>query len=190
MWNANYLPKIRPEFGWNHGTSLSAPIAAGIAALVLSAHPDLSSRQVINAIKNSSSKSSNPDNLYGWGVPDAEKAVSYFGPSFSNTPILKTYKNKLEIKTYVFSSYGLIKSSVDMYVLKNNNPKEETYKMKEIENNYYSSLINLQAKEDAIKIWFKAKDDRGNTTKFPSGILGEYFIIQKINVEFKILNYE
>ena len=41
VWNANYLPKLLPEFSWDHGTSLSAPIAAGIAALVLSAHPEL-----------------------------------------------------------------------------------------------------------------------------------------------------
>jgi len=127
-WTANYLPKLLPEFSWNHGTSLSAPIGAGIAALILSAHPELSNEQVINAIKSTSSKSNNPDNLYGWGVPDAEKAVSFFGPAFSNIPFLEVNNAKLEIKTFVFSSYGLVKSSVKMYVLKYNEAKEITYK--------------------------------------------------------------
>lgn len=189
MWNANYLPKIRPEFGWNHGTSLSAPIAAGIAALVLSAHPDLSSKQVIDAIKNLSSKSNEPDNLYGWGVPDAEKAVTYYGPAFSNIPVLKDDKDKLEIRTYAFSCYGLVKSSVEMFVFKNDESKEVIYKMKEIGDNYYSYNINLGNKDYQIKIYFKARDLKGRSTKFPSGILGEYFLIRKINGKFRITNY-
>ena len=190
VWTANYLPKLLSEFSWNHGTSLSAPIAAGIAALVLSAHPELSNEQVINSIKSTSSKSNNPDNLYGWGVPDAEKAVSFYGPAFSNIPSLITYNDKLEIKTYAFSSYGLVKSSVKMYVLKNDGAEEITYKMKEIENNFYSGSITLHNAKSTIKIYFKAKDSRGITTKFPSGILGDYFIVRKINGKFKILNYD
>lgn len=51
VWVANYYPKLKPEYGWSHGTSLSAPIAAGIAALILSAHPELSNKQVVEAIK-------------------------------------------------------------------------------------------------------------------------------------------
>jgi len=62
--------------------------------------------------------------------------------------------------------------------------------MKEIENNFYSHSVTLQSSENAIKIYFKAKDSRGKSTKFPSGILGEYFIIQKIKGKFKITNYE
>lgn len=185
VWNANYLPKIKPEFSWNHGTSLSAPIAAGIAALVLSAHPELSSDQVVEAIKKTSSKSSNPDNLYGWGIPNAEKAVSYFGPAFSNTPILTDYENNLEIRTYVFSSFGLVKPSIELHLLNDKRQKESVYKLKE-KDDYYTCSIDVNLRNEKIIFYFTAKDKRGYLTKYPSGILGEYFTCDKSEGKIKI----
>ena len=181
VWVANHLPKLKPEFSWSHGTSLAAPIIAGIAALILSAHPDLSSQQVIEAIKNTSSRSNNPDNLYGWGIPDAEKAVTYFGPAFSNTPELVDEGDKLEINIYVLSSYGLVKSSVELHLIKDNQEEESVYKMRENDENHYSCSINISLRKEEAKIYFTAKDKRGNSIKFPSGILGKYFICKMIN---------
>ena len=187
VWNANYLPKIKPLFSWNHGTSLSAPIAAGIAALVLSAHPDLSSLQIIEAMKKTSSKSNSPDTLYGWGIPDAEKAVSYFGPAFTNTPKLKLSGNKIEISTYVFSSYGLDSTSVETHLLEGNDGKESVYNMRETNDNLYTCTININLGTEEVKIYFKAKDLIGQTTKYPSGILGENFVFQKVDGKMKVL---
>jgi len=178
VWNANYLPKIKPEFSWNHGTSLSAPIAAGIAALVLSAHPDLSALQIIEAIKKTSSKSNSPDTLYGWGIPDAEKAVSYFGPAFTNTPELKLSGNKIEINTYVLSSYGLDSKSVETHVVEGNDRNEFVYNMRKTNDNLYTCTVNINLGTEEVKIYFKAKDLMGQTTKYPSGILGENFVFQ------------
>jgi hypothetical protein len=188
VWNANYLPKTKPEFSWNHGTSLSAPIAAGIAALVLSTHPDLSSEQVLEAIKETSSKSNTPDNLYGWGIPDAERAVSYFGPAFSNTPELVLQGNWLEVKTYIFSSYGLNNSSVEFHLLENNFNKESVYELTETDDNYFICTIDFNPGKEKVGIYFKAKDVRGYSTKYPSGILGDYFICKKVNDKLKILS--
>ncbi len=186
VWVANYLPKLKTEFSWSHGTSLSAPIAAGIVALVLSTHPELSSNQVVEAIKNSSSKADNPDNLYGWGIPDAEKAVTYFGPAFSNTPELTDLGNKLEIKTYILSSYGLIKSSVKLYILKDNQGEESYYEMKEDDEDCYAGLVDININKSKIKFYFKAKDKRGISTKYPSGILGNYFVFQRTKGKLEI----
>jgi serine protease AprX len=186
VWNANYLPKIKPDFSWNHGTSLSAPIAAGIAALVLSAHPELSSNQVVESIKKTSSKSNNPDNLYGWGIPDAEKAVTYFGPAFSNIPALTSHGNKLGIETYVFSSFGLVDSSIELHLLDTDLQKKSVYHLKEMEDNYYSCSIDVNPNIKKISFYFTAKDERGYSTKYPSGILGEYFNCEKIKEKIKI----
>ena len=186
VWNANYLPKILPEFSWDHGTSLSAPIAAGIAALVLSAHPELSAGQVIEAIKKSSSKSGNPDNLYGWGVPNAEKAVTYFGPAFSNIPEITDNENEIEINTYVISSYGLDKSGVELHLL-NDQQKESIYNMQQKDDNYFSYSIPVDLTKEKVKCYFKAKDKRDSLTTFPSGILGKYFVCQNVNGKIEIL---
>ncbi|MGD8779418.1 MAG: S8 family serine peptidase [Ignavibacteria bacterium] len=187
VWVANSLTKIKPEFGWSHGTSLSAPIVAGIAALVLSAHPELSNDQVVEAIKKTSSKSDNPDTLYGWGIPDAEKAVSYFGPAFSNIPELIDHGNKVEIRTYVFSSYGLMNSSVEVYLQDSISGKEVVYKMKETGDNYYICKIGVKPGDQKFDFYFKAIDKRGYLTKFPSGFLGDYFICRKEEGKIKIV---
>ena len=75
---------------WN-GTSGAAPIVAGIAALVRSAHPDLDAANVINRIirtaRPSASATAVPDPLYGYGLVDAAAAVSSTVPTVSENPM-------------------------------------------------------------------------------------------------------
>jgi subtilisin family serine protease len=44
------------------GTSFSCPLAAGVAALVVQARPSATAIQVMNAMRNTASRSSTPDN--------------------------------------------------------------------------------------------------------------------------------
>lgn len=57
------------------GTSTAAPIVAGIAALVWAAKPTLSKSQVIQILRDAASYSYDNSN-FGYGVIDAEEAVS------------------------------------------------------------------------------------------------------------------
>jgi len=61
------------------GTSAAAPLAAGVAALVLAAHPDLTPMQVREALIRTADRAANPDTLYGYGLLDAYAAVNYWG---------------------------------------------------------------------------------------------------------------
>ncbi len=74
-------------YSFEAGTSLSAPLVAGLAALVLEAHPAWSARQLYNAIRKTSSRGSHPDNLIGYGIPDAVKAINYLSYNHSNIQI-------------------------------------------------------------------------------------------------------
>lgn len=62
------------------GTSGAAPIVAGVAALIRSAHPDLDAANVINRIIKTAiavpGTAKLPDPLYGYGLLDADAAVS------------------------------------------------------------------------------------------------------------------
>ncbi len=75
---------------WN-GTSGAAPIVAGIAALVRSAHPDLDAANVINRIVKTATPAagaSGPrDPLYGYGLVDAAAAVSQSVPAVESNPM-------------------------------------------------------------------------------------------------------
>lgn len=63
------------------GTSVAAPLVAGLAALALQAHPDWSTKQLYDAIRQTASQSDHPDNDIGYGVPDAVKVIDRNYPS-------------------------------------------------------------------------------------------------------------
>lgn len=86
------------EFGISNGTSFSCPIISGAAACLWQAFPNKTAAQIKWAIERSADRYSNPDNQYGYGIPDfyfaywlltdtttlniprADEAVSYPNP--------------------------------------------------------------------------------------------------------------
>jgi serine protease AprX len=62
------------------GTSLATPIVAGVAALIMEAHPDWTAQMVRTAILNTASQTSSPDNDYGWGIVNGLAAADYVFP--------------------------------------------------------------------------------------------------------------
>lgn len=60
------------------GTSFSCPLIAGVAALVLSANPNLSPIHVREALRQTATNADSPNNQMGWGIVDALAAVGYY----------------------------------------------------------------------------------------------------------------
>ncbi len=58
------------------------------------------------------------------------------------------------------SSFGLVKSSVELHILLNINDEDKRYKMKETDDNLYAYSINKNKSEGDIKFYFKAEDER------------------------------
>jgi hypothetical protein len=58
------------------GTSFSCPLTSGAIALLLQANPNLTPIQLRNILRQTSSKSSNPDNFYGWGIINTLSALN------------------------------------------------------------------------------------------------------------------
>lgn len=59
------------------GTSFSCPMAAGVAALLLDAHPSWTPMQVRQALRSTASRATNPDNNYGWGIIRGMAAATF-----------------------------------------------------------------------------------------------------------------
>ena len=59
------------------GTSLSAPIASGIASLLLSAHPHLKNTQLRSILLETADNSTTPDFERGYGLLSALKAIEF-----------------------------------------------------------------------------------------------------------------
>jgi subtilisin family serine protease len=58
------------NFFAGNGTSFACPIMAGAVACLWQAHPTKTNFQIMQAIKSTASKSANPDNQLGWGIPN------------------------------------------------------------------------------------------------------------------------
>ena len=73
------------------GTSGAAPIVAGVAALVRSAHPELDAANVINRIIKTATPAAaataRPDPLYGYGIINAAAAVTASVPGVTANPL-------------------------------------------------------------------------------------------------------
>lgn len=107
-------------YGFQQGTSLATPLAAGAAAVVLSARPELSPVQVRNVLRATadtidvSRTPAFPNDSTGWGLVNALRAVLSFGPVFSNIPAATVEDSVSVISTSVVSQYGLIPQSVQL----------------------------------------------------------------------------
>lgn len=72
------------------GTSVSAPVVAAVATLILERAPFLAPMQVREALHATADHADNPDNQYGYGVIDALAAVYYWGPRFEHAALQDT----------------------------------------------------------------------------------------------------
>lgn len=60
-----------------HGTSFSAPLVAGLAALLLEAHPEWGPMDVMEALKRTATRAGTPDFEYGYGICQGSEAVEW-----------------------------------------------------------------------------------------------------------------
>jgi len=72
------------------GTSFSSPITAGAVASLWSAVPNVKNEVIMQAIRESADKFTNPNNLYGYGIPD-------FGIALDAILLLSTEQHMQEI---------------------------------------------------------------------------------------------
>lgn len=95
-------PNTTSEYISASGTSLSAPLAAGAAAVVLSANLNLSAMELREALMMTASMADSPNNDYGWGIVNTLAAINYefMGTEKDQTEfipieyhVLKTYPN-------------------------------------------------------------------------------------------------
>ena len=59
------------------GTSFSAPLIAGAVASLWQGNPDCTNMEIIQAVQKSSDRYNKPDETYGYGIPDFDKADKY-----------------------------------------------------------------------------------------------------------------
>lgn len=98
------------------GTSFSCPVMAGMIASFWQAVPNFTNQQVVDFVKQSADRYSNPDAQYGYGIPDFQLALAtallsvnsasqdYFAiaPNPANDTIFISFPNGFEASTIQF----------------------------------------------------------------------------------------
>ncbi|NQV16182.1 S8 family serine peptidase [bacterium] len=91
-----YLASGTNSFTSGSGTSYATPLIAGLSALLLQAHPGLSPDSVISIFKTHADRSENPDNNYGYGVPNLSSF--FMEQQAESTPSCRVYPNPSSVR--------------------------------------------------------------------------------------------
>jgi len=118
MGSKNTVPDKNGLLMKGSGTSFSGPLIAGLIACIKSAHPSRTNQEIYAAVIQSCDRYNQPDNAYGYGIPNAMKADSILThtPNLSANqkllPELEIYPNPaqdmLKVRTQPGTLYQLI----------------------------------------------------------------------------------
>jgi serine protease AprX len=115
----NYVVSLSNPTGYEddgQGTSYATPLTAGVAALILSAHPGLTPIQVRDALRNTANNAGAPNDTIGWGLIDAYKAILYDGMVLSTDPeITFTREGTNTVGVFAVSTVPVKKDSVRLF---------------------------------------------------------------------------
>ncbi len=76
MGQSTALASGSSGYGTGSGTSFSSPVLAGMATCLWQANPGYTNMEIKDAIIQSSDNLQNPNEFYGYGIPDFEQANS------------------------------------------------------------------------------------------------------------------
>lgn len=146
------------EYRSANGTSTSSPIAAGVAALLLSKFPYLQNIQVRNIILESSSNSQTPNNMIGYGLISAKNALEF--------PNLKQL-NGNPILNKIFFDQNKINSSVKLHLAEIGSAFI-TYDFNTFKDDSYEFILPSFSNGKRLEFYFTYQDSSGNTVRVPS----------------------
>jgi len=177
-------------FMFANGTSFSAPLVAGVCALILSAHPELTPEQVAEALKMTADKKDEPNNVYGWGLVNAYDAVLYHGIIMSNKPEIEEVGDNTKITIYVISKNVIDIESVKMYYSINGGEYRELTmgleeKLEDTNSGKYFVSVPFDLKSESVSFYFSASDLEKSIT-VPFNAPQKFFYINQETKELAI----
>jgi serine protease AprX len=153
-----------------NGTSCATPLVAGAAALILSAHPELTNMQVRDALMKTTVQRNDgtpetsvyPNNYYGYGFVNALSAALFAGPVFSNVPTVTARDSQLIVSTFIVSRTGIIKDSAFYYYRINGGTYNRVPLRTTATPNQYECTIPRFSDSISVNGYFSFNDSLGN----------------------------
>jgi subtilase family protein/type IX secretion system substrate protein len=145
----------------NNGTSFAGPILAGAVTSFWSAFPNKTNAQIVQLVKASADRFLNPNNNYGYGIPDFQLA---YNTALSASEFHKKgfvlYPNPAQNQISVTFAETISNAEITFY-----NNLGQLVLQKSIVNNQYITLDNLNSGIYIYKITFDNVSETGKLIK-------------------------
>ncbi len=173
-------PAHAPDFRLGSGTSFSCPLVAGVAVLLLAAHPYLTPMQVAEALRETADRAQDPGNDYGWGLIDAWKALVYHGPAFSPLPQLTfSSGDGVEVSLAVAAEPPIGQGEVVVFWGRDPDSLEQfTYMAPAEKAPYFVVALPRPSAGAALYLHFAARDSKGRVFVHPHDAPRSLFSLQ------------
>ncbi|MCK9210517.1 MAG: S8 family peptidase [Ignavibacteriaceae bacterium] len=162
VYGASVSGTANNAYGYGSGTSDAAPIAAGVAAQLLSLYPHLTNVQIRNILLATSGNAAAPNNEIGYGLVSSLKTITY--PNFKKVD--QSYSiNKC------FEKENILPQTVVLHLIKGIQTVDlpMTIGTKEI----YSSAIPSYNDGDVLQFYFTYTDSNQTAVREPAD--GKFF---------------
>jgi hypothetical protein len=141
------------------GTSLAAPLISGLVAGIWQRYPDMSAKEIMQAIRMSASQASTPDNLIGFGIPNYNAVVNFLEHE-EQKHWFEVYPNPSSFDTLIIkprSPETVTDCRIEMFNAQGKSVFTKDVKFSWNANQYEASMLNLAAGTYFLKIFWNNK---------------------------------
>jgi len=176
------------DFTFSNGTSLSTPLSAGAAAILLEAHPNWTPMMVREALMMTATQKDNPDNSYGWGIIDVGRALFYHPQGdivIDHEPLVyfPSGQPEQEISAVISGGEGINSSAIYLYWRTDDSQPFNQVVMTTSDNLHYSGNIPGQD-SGVVKYYIYAEDVNGIAAVYPFNAPDNYFSVEVGSTDF------
>ena len=159
------------------GTSFSCPLTSGVAALVLSVNPNLTPMQVRDALRETASQASAPDNYLGWGILNAYDAVFYYTANIFHNPLSDTSDTygPYEVIAQIESRLSLDSSEIKLFYRNDTTFWTNVVMLPTGNVNEFSAQINGTGSTTEYFYYIQIMNAQQITSKLPYNAPFEYY---------------
>jgi hypothetical protein len=162
------------SFGLSDGTSFASPLTAGAAAAILSAHPDWKPVQLMEALMETASQASTPDNTYGWGIVNSFAASEYL-PKKSvvideHQPLKNTNQsNSYRVTARIRAQRGINPNQLFVFYKKEGDAKFQkvSFSASTGQTDVYEAFLPAQPSGSTVFYYLFARDSKGKQNRLP-----------------------
>jgi subtilisin family serine protease len=156
------------------GTSFAAPLVAGAAALILSAHPSATAMEIRDAIlatahaitDTMAGAGISPNNYYGYGSVDAYEAALSLGPVVSDSPLCIKVDSGYIVNVVILSKNKLVEDSLFYFYRFDASSPYKQSRLTKVVDSLYTCFVPTSSQGEFPEGYFFVIDTAGKGERY------------------------